>query len=240
MTTRRALLPAALIGGVLLAGCASTGGNPKDPWEGYNRAMYAFNDAVDRAVVKPVAKGYQRAAPLPVRVGVGNFFGNLGDAWTGVNNLLQGKLVDGASDFGRVAINSTVGILGFFDVATPIGLQRHDEDFGQTLGKWGVGDGPYVVLPIFGPKTLRDTAGFGVDTAVDPVGHRDHDVALRNTATGLRLIHQRAELLPAEAVIDQAATDRYAYIRDAYLQRRLSLIHDGRPPRERFDDEFVE
>lgn len=218
----------------LLSGCATTSGNPKDPWEGYNRAMYGFNDAVDRAVLKPVARGYDAAAPLPVRVGVGNFFGNLGDAWTGVNNLLQGKVGDGVSDFGRVLVNSTAGILGFFDVATPIGLERHDEDFGQTLGKWGVGDGPYFVLPLFGPRTLRDAAGFGIDTLVDPVGHRDEQVALRNSLMGLRLVHLRAELLPAEQVIDQAATDRYAYLRDAYLQRRLSLIHDGNPPREHF------
>lgn len=230
---------AGLLGVLVLTGCASTANNPKDPWEGYNRAMYSFNDTVDRAVVKPVAKGYDAAAPLPVKVGVGNFFGNIGDVWVGVNNLMQGKVVAGASDFGRVLVNTSVGILGFFDVATPLGLERHEEDFGQTLGKWGVGDGPYVVLPIFGPKTLRDTAGFGVDTLVDPLGHKDNDthIAERNSAMGLRLIHGRAELLPAEKVIDDAATDRYAYLRDAYLQRRLSLIHDGNPPRERFDEE---
>lgn len=230
---------AGLLGALVLTGCASTANNPKDPWEGYNRAMYSFNDTVDRAVIKPVAKGYDAAAPLPVKVGVGNFFGNIGDVWVGVNNLLQGKVVAGASDFGRVLVNTSVGILGFFDVASPLGLERHEEDFGQTLGRWGVGDGPYVVLPIFGPKTLRDTAGFGVDTLVDPVGHKDNDthVAERNSAIGLRLIHARAELLPAEKVIDDAATDRYAYLRDAYLQRRLSLIHDGNPPRERFDEE---
>lgn len=230
---------AVLLGALVLTGCASTANNPKDPWEGYNRAMYTFNDTVDRAVVKPVAKGYDAAAPLPVKVGVGNFFGNIGDVWVGVNNLLQGKVVAGASDFGRVLVNTSVGILGFFDVASPLGLERHEEDFGQTLGKWGVGDGPYVVLPIFGPKTLRDTAGFGVDTLADPLGHKDNDsyIAERNSAMGLRLIHARAELLPAEKVIDDAATDRYAYLRDAYLQRRLSLIHDGNPPRERFDEE---
>lgn len=230
---------AGLLGALVLTGCASTANNPKDPWEGYNRAMYSFNDTVDRAVVKPVAKGYDAAAPLPVKVGVGNFFSNIGDVWVGVNNLMQGKVVAGVSDFGRVLVNTSVGILGFFDVATPLGLERHEEDFGQTLGKWGVGDGPYVVLPIFGPKTLRDTAGFGVDTLVDPLGHKDNDthIAERNSAIGLRLIHGRAELLPAEKVIDDAATDRYAYLRDAYLQRRLSLIHDGNPPRERFDEE---
>jgi len=230
---------AGLLGALVLTGCASTANNPKDPWEGYNRAMYSFNDTVDRAVVKPVAKGYEAAAPLPVKVGVGNFFGNIGDVWVGVNNLLQGKVVAGASDFGRVLVNTSVGILGFFDVASPLGLERHEEDFGQTLGRWGVGDGPYVVLPVFGPKTLRDTAGFGVDTLVDPLGHKDNDthIAERNSAMGLRLIHARAELLPAEKVIDDAATDRYAYLRDAYLQRRLSLIHDGNPPRERFDEE---
>lgn len=230
---------AGLLGALVLTGCASTANNPKDPWEGYNRAIYSFNDTVDRALVKPVAKGYDAAAPLPVKVGVGNFFGNIGDVWVGVNNLLQGKVVAGASDFGRVLVNTSVGILGFFDVASPLGLERHEEDFGQTLGKWGVGDGPYVMLPIFGPKTLRDTAGFGVDSLADPLGHRDNDrhIAERNSAMGLRLIHARAELLPAEKVIDDAATDRYAYLRDAYLQRRLSLIHDGNPPRERFDEE---
>lgn len=226
-----------LLAAMTLSGCATTGGNPKDPWEGYNRAMYSFNDTVDRAVLKPVAQGYDAVAPMPVRVGVGNFFGNIGDVWVGVNNLLQGKVVAGASDFGRVVVNSTVGVLGFFDVATPLGLEKHEEDFGQTLGTWGVGDGPYVVLPFFGPKTLRDTAGFGVDTVADLVGDRDIDIAARNTAMGVRLIHTRAELLPAEKVLDEAATDRYAYLRDAYLQRRLSLIHDGNPPRERFDDE---
>ena len=226
-----------LLAAMTLSGCATTGGNPKDPWEGYNRAMYSFNDTVDRAVLKPVAQGYDAVAPMPVRIGVGNFFGNIGDVWVGVNNLLQGKVVAGASDFGRVVVNSTVGILGFFDVATPLGLEKHEEDFGQTLGTWGVGDGPYVVLPFFGPKTLRDTAGFGVDTVADLIGDRDIDIATRNTAIGVRLIHTRAELLPAEKVLDEAATDRYAYLRDAYLQRRMSLIHDGNPPRERFDEE---
>ena len=223
-----------------LSGCASipegVGTSPQDPWERYNRHMDAFNDGLDRAVIKPAAQAYDAVTPLPVRVLVNNFLGNIGDIWVGVNSLMQGKVGDGASDFGRVLVNSTVGILGFFDVATPLGLQRHNEDFGQTLGVWGVGDGPYVVLPFFGPRTVRDSGGLVADTLADPVGQDDH-VRLRNSVTGLRVLETRAEFLPADKVIEQAATDRYAYLRDAYLQRRRSLIYDGRPPREDWFEE---
>jgi phospholipid-binding lipoprotein MlaA len=225
-----------LLAGALLSGCASipegVGSSPQDPWERYNRHMDAFNDGLDRALIKPAAQAYDAAMPLPVRVVAGNFLGNLADAWVGVNSLLQGKVGDGASDFGRVLVNSTVGILGFFDVATPLGLERHNEDFGQTLGTWGVGDGPYVVLPFFGPRTVRDSGGLLVDTLADPLTHQDDHIRLRNTISAVRLLETRAEFLPADKVIEQAATDRYAYLRDAYLQRRRSLIYDGRPPRE--------
>lgn len=217
----------------LLGGCA-TSGNPKDPIEGFNRAMYGFNEVVDKAVIKPVAQGYDAVLPSPVRTGVTNFFGNIADFFIGVNNLLQGKPDQAASDLGRVLVNSTVGILGIFDVATSAGLEKHEEDFGQTFGRWGVGDGAYVVLPFFGPRTVRDTAGLVVDVAADPVGNIDH-VPTRNTLLALRIVDTRADLLPADKVIEEAALDKYAYVRDGYLQRRLNLIHDGNPPREKMD-----
>ncbi len=228
---RSAVLVVALAG--LLGGCA-TSGNPKDPIEGFNRAMYGFNEAVDTVVIKPVAQGYDYVLPSPVRTGVTNFFGNLADLFIGVNNLLQGKPEQAVSDLGRVLINSTVGILGLFDVATPAGLEKHEEDFGQTFGRWGVGNGAYVVLPIVGPRTVRDTAGFLVDGAVDPVANVSH-VPTRNALLALRLIDTRADLLPADKVIEEAALDKYSYVRDGYLQRRRSLVYDGNAPREAND-----
>ncbi|WP_018411857.1 MlaA family lipoprotein [Methyloversatilis thermotolerans] len=221
--------------GVVLTGCA-TSGNPKDPIEGFNRAVFSFNETVDKAVIKPVAQGYDFITPQPVQTGVSNFFGNIADLWIGINNLLQGKPGDALSDAGRVLVNSTLGILGLFDVASDMGLEKHDEDFGQTLGRWGVGDGAYVVLPILGPRTVRDTFGVAADIYVDPVRDADGHRGYRNTAIVLRAIDQRASLLKAEDAIEAAALDKYAYIRDAYLQRRRSLIHDGNPPREKDDD----
>lgn len=217
----------------LLGGCA-TSGNPKDPIEGFNRAMYGFNDALDTVLIKPVAQGYDYAMPAPLRTGVTNFFGNIADFFIGVNNLLQGKPDQAASDVGRVAVNTTIGILGLFDWATPMGLEKHEEDFGQTFGRWGVGDGAYVVLPFYGPRTVRDTAGLVLDAAADPVSHIDH-IPTRNTLLALRIVDARADLLPADKVIEEAALDKYAYIRDGYLQRRKNLIHDGNPPREKQD-----
>jgi phospholipid-binding lipoprotein MlaA len=214
----------------LLSGCA-TSGNPKDPIEGFNRAMFAFNEGLDTVLIKPVAQGYDAVLPTPVRTGVTNFFGNIADLFIGVNNLLQGKPDQAASDLGRVVVNSTVGILGLFDVATEAGLEKHEEDFGQTFGRWGAGDGAYVVIPVFGPRTVRDTAGLILDVAVDPVGNIDH-VATRNASVALRMIDTRADLLPADKVIAEAALDKYAYVRDGYLQRRRNLIHDGNPPRQ--------
>jgi phospholipid-binding lipoprotein MlaA len=225
---RTALLAAALAG--MLGGCA-TSGNPKDPVEGFNRAMFAFNEGLDTVLIKPVAKGYDAVLPTPVRTGVTNFFGNIADLFIGVNNLLQGKPGQAASDIGRVLINSTVGILGIFDVATEAGLEKHEEDFGQTFGRWGVGDGAYVVLPFFGPRTVRDTVGLVLDIKADPVANVD-DVSTRNWLLALRIVDTRADLLPADKVIEEAALDKYSYIRDGYLQRRRNLIHDGNPPRE--------
>ena len=220
----------ALAAAGLMAGCA-TSGNPKDPIEGFNRAMFAFNEGLDTAIIKPVATGYDAVLPSPVKTGVTNFFGNIEDVFIGVNNLLQGKIPAAASDFGRFLINSTVGILGLIDWASDAGLEKHDEDFGQTFGRWGVGNGAYVVIPIFGSRTARDTVGLVLDSAVDPVG--DHKPrGTRNAALVLRLVNKRANLLPADKVVEEAALDKYSYMRDAYLQRRRNLIHDGNPPRE--------
>ncbi|MEZ5612311.1 MAG: VacJ family lipoprotein [Rhodocyclaceae bacterium] len=220
---------------LLAGGCASTSQNPDDPFEPYNRAMFGFNEAVDKAAIKPLARGYDEVAPLPVKSGVGNFFGNVGDIWIGFNNLLQGKAGDAFNDAGRVLINSTVGILGVFDVASELGLEKHDEDFGQTLGVWGVGEGAYFVVPFFGPRTLRDTAVLPIDLAGDNVWAID-SVATRNALTGLRLIHTRAALLGVDKTLEEGTLDKYAYARDFYLQQRRYKVYDGHPPREDFDD----
>ncbi len=214
----------------LLAGCASSG-NPKDPIEGFNRAMFAFNEGLDSVIIKPVATGYEAVLPSPVRTGVTNFFGNIADLLIGVNNLLQGKGAEGFSDIGRVVINSTVGLLGIFDVASEAGLEKHNEDFGQTFGRWGVGSGAYVVIPVFGPRTARDTAGLILDVAADPLMQLNPN-ADRNVLLVLRTVNERANLLPADKVVEEAALDKYSYIRDAYLQRRRNLIYDGNAPRE--------
>lgn len=212
----------------LLGGCA-TSGNSKDPIEGFNRAMYAFNEGVDKVLIKPAAQGYDAVLPSPVRTGVTNFFDNIADFFIGVNNLLQGKPAHAVSDLGRVLVNTTVGLLGVLDVATELGMEKHEEDFGQTFGRWGVGDGAYVVLPFFGSRTARDTVGLVLDVAADPVTHVGH-VPTRNTLLALRIIDTRADLLPADKVIEEAALDKYSYVRDGYLQRRRNLVHDGNPP----------
>lgn len=221
----------ALLISLVLSACASTGTNPVDPWEGVNRKVFAANDALDTYALKPVAKGYQAAVPLPARTQVSNFFGNIEDIWIGTNNLLQGKGRAGLSDFGRFAVNSTFGILGFFDVATEVGLEKHEEDFGQTLAVWGVGDGPFVMLPLFGPSTLRDTAARLPDTFADAVRYVP-SIPLRNSLTGTRAVNTRSQLLGADDALDQAALDKYGYLRDFYLKRRRNQIFDGHPPRE--------
>jgi len=222
-------LLAAVQAGVL-GGCASSG-SAKDPAEGFNRAMFAFNEGLDTVVIKPVAKGYDAAMPIPARTGVGNFFGNIADIFIAVNDLLQGKPSDAGSDVGRFLVNSTAGILGFIDVASEMGLDKHEEDFGQTFGRWGAESGAYVVLPFFGPRTVRDTGGLVLDVATDPVSNIRH-VPTRNSFVALRIVNDRAALLPADKVIEEAALDKYAYVRDAYLQRRRNLVYDGNPPRE--------
>ena len=227
----RTALMALLVAGTL-GGCATTGSvaSNQDPAEGFNRAMFAFNEGMDRLLVRPVAKGYEFVLPGPVRTGVSNFFANIADVFIGVNDLLQGKPREAGTDFGRFLINSTVGVVGLVDVASDLGLEKHDEDFGQTFGRWGAGPGPYVVLPVFGPRNIRDGAGLAADMTVDPLGSIDR-VAVRNSLAGLRYVSDRTALLPADKVIEEAALDKYAYVRDGYLQIRRFKVHDGNPPR---------
>lgn len=229
-------LCAALLLAVAVAGCATSGDNPRDPLEPLNRAVFAFNDRVDGAVLKPVAKGYRAVLPGFVRTGISNFFSNVEDVWICINDLLQGKLQRGFEDFGRVFFNSTFGIVGVFDFASDVGMRKNNEDFGQTLGWWGVGSGPYLVLPLLGPSTVRDGFAFLVDTQADLVW-RIEDVSLRNAAVGIRFVGRRAELLDATSIIEQAALDKYAFVREASLQRRRNLVYDGYPPREKDDDD---
>jgi phospholipid-binding lipoprotein MlaA len=220
----------------LAAGCASTGADrdPRDPLEPMNRAIYGFNDAVDEAIARPVATAYRDIVPDPLRNYVRNFFGNIADVFIGANNLLQGKVADGLQDWARFAFNSVFGVFGINDIASEMGFEKHNEDFGQTFGRWGAGDGPYLVLPILGSSTVRDGAGTVLDLYVDPVSDI-RPISLRNSAVALRLTAARADLLEASRILEQAALDRYVFQRDAYLQRRRSLIYDGRPPREKFD-----
>jgi phospholipid-binding lipoprotein MlaA len=224
----------AVIGMALLSTGCATSGNPKDPIEGFNRAMFAINDGVDQAVLRPVAVGYDTVLPSPVKQGVTNFFGNIGDVFTAVNNILQGKVADGVSDFGRVLLNSTVGLFGLIDVASDVGMEKHDEDFGQTFGRWGAGSGAYVVLPLMGPSSVRDVLGSVVDSNTSLIP-QVNDVSVRNSLMALNLIDKRAGFLAADKVVEAAALDKYSYVRDAYLQRRNNLVHDGNPPRERED-----
>lgn len=226
-------IPLAAILVVLASGCATVSGppNPADPWEGYNRGAYDFNDAVDRAVLKPVAQVYAQDMPPFAQEGVSNFFENLKDLGTGLNNLLQGKLPEGASDLARFGVNSVFGIAGLWDVATPMGLEKHNEDFGQTLGAWGVPPGPYFVIPFLGPSTLRDAPARYVDPSF-AYNRGIDEVALRNSLFGLDVVRTRAGLLKAERIVDEAALDKYSFTRDAWLQRRRHQVFDGRPPRE--------
>lgn len=234
----RLLLPALV---VVTAGCATTQeivDTGHDPFEPYNRTMHAFNDLLDRVLLKPLAEGYKEITPEPVDESVSNFFANLGDVVNALNNLLQFKFEAALNDTARVVYNTTFGIGGLFDVATRFGLPKHNEDFGQTLGHWGVGEGYYLVLPVLGPSTTRDAFGLVVDYQANPVTHlepRSHRYALR----ALEGIDTRADLLRAERALGEAALDPYLFMRDAYLQRRRNLVYDGDPPRPTFDpDEF--
>jgi phospholipid-binding lipoprotein MlaA len=219
---------------LLVAGCAST--NPKDPFEQFNRAMFEFNDAVDQAAVKPAAEVYRTVLPSFVQTGIYNFFGNLGDVSTALNNLLQGKLADGMSDVMRVAVNTMFGLGGLLDIGSEAGLAKHREDFGQTLGAWGLSSGPYVVLPVLGSSTLRDVGALPLDWAADPWRYTT-PVNARNTGTVLRILDLRASVLDASNLIEEAALDRYQFVRDAYMQRRESKVNDGELSKSVYDDE---
>ncbi len=212
----------------LLAACAThPSSNPSDPLEPFNRSITRFNDGLDTAVLRPVAVAYREALPSPVRSGVQNFFGNLGDVWSVVNHLMQLRLQDGMEGFMRVSVNTFFGIGGLFDVATEFGIQRHKQDFGQTLGRWGVPAGPYVVLPLFGPSTLRDAAALPIDARANRAGEI-RDVPARNSLYTLQVINRRAELLRATDLLDGMALDKYSFTRDAYLQYRKRSIYPER------------
>ena len=211
---------ALVLGAVLLAGCASgPGAHPDDPLEPYNRSMARFNDGVDEAVLKPVATAYKDAVPSPVRTGVNNFFGNLGDVWSFVNNVLQLRPEEALSSLVRFNVNTVFGLGGVLDIASEMGVERNRQDFGLTLGRWGVPTGPYLVLPLLGPSTVRDTVALPVDMQASLVGQVD-PVAARNTLYALRAVDTRASLLGAGAVLEGAALDKYSFTRDVFLRVR--------------------
>jgi phospholipid-binding lipoprotein MlaA len=219
----------------LLSGCAATGKDPRDPWESYNRRITDFNVALDENVLEPVAKGYQMVFPGVLRSGINNFFGNLSDVWSTANNLLQAKPRETAASLLRVSINSTLGLLGVIDVATELDIQRHREDFGQTLGRWGVAPGPYLVLPVLGPSTLRDAAALPVDWKGDLLNSAG--AKIQAPLSVLRVVDLRANFLGAGNVLEAAALDKYTFIREAYLQRRRGSAPPSAAtePEERYD-----
>lgn len=238
MSRRLPLAPAALaLALVLMTGCATTTGNgaarsPHDPAEGFNRVMFGFNEAMDSMLVMPAASVYRAAVPSVLRSGIGNFFGNLADIWSAVNHLLQGKVKGAAETALRVGVNSTFGFAGLLDVASEAQLPRQSEDFGQTLGRWGVGAGPYVVLPVFGPSSLRDTAARPVDMWADPSRWLLREPRDSNASAIWQRLQFRAELLDTTRAIDNAAVDKYILVRDGYLARRRNQVYDGDPPEE--------
>ncbi len=243
----RLTLAAATITALALGGCAtvpagdaasaSTGGvpsvvrvvNPKDPWEPWNRQVYAFNEAIDEAVLKPVATAYVKVMPEFARTTVANFFGNFGDAWSTVNHFLQGKVQTGLEMGMRVGLNSVFGLGGLLDIASEAGLERRDEDFGQTLGRWGLPAGPYLVWPILGPSSVRETAALPLDRGWSP-SLFINDGGVTAGLTGVQIVDTRARLLNASRLLGDVALDKYVFTRDAYLSRRRSLVYDGDPP----------
>jgi phospholipid-binding lipoprotein MlaA len=239
--TNMTRLSAAIVASVtlILAGCASrpeAKKDPRDPWEGFNRASYIFTDAVDRAVLKPTAKGYKAVAPQFVETGVSNFFSNLNQPTVIFNDLLQAKFRPAMNDTGRFLVNTTVGIGGLWDPASKFGLDRNDEDFGQTLGKWGVSSGPYLWIPLMGPATVRDGFGRVIDQVTDPVWYVERD-AIRYGLRGVNLIDSRARQLDLEETLE-STFDRYAFIRNAYLQQREYAVTDGNAPPPDFGEDF--
>jgi phospholipid-binding lipoprotein MlaA len=243
------LKPALIAAGLLTAGIACAQpveanpgqpparlAHPADPLEGFNRGVQRFNDGVDQAVLRPTAETYRKIVPDVVQTGVGNFFGNLRDGWSAVNHLLQGKPEPALNMTLRMAVNSTFGLAGLLDIATEAGIERKSEDFGQTLGVWGLPAGPYLVLPLMGPSSLRDLAGTVVDLQpATSIEYTDSTLAALSALT-LSVVHTRAGLLGATRMLDEMALDRYSFLRDVYLARRRSLVYDGNPPEEGKDE----
>ncbi len=221
-----------LVAALFVSACATSPeriNDPRDPLEPMNRVIYRFNSYVDKALIKPLAQGYRAITPDPVERGISNVFYNIDDVTSAVNNVLQFKMSRAGSDIGRIFINSTVGVLGFFDVATNVGLPSYKEDFGQTLGYWGLESGAYVVLPFLGPSTMRDNLGWVGDVVTDPLINIRED-RIYWGLIGMRLVNQRAKYLATGEILEDSALDTYAFLRDAYLQRRESQVHDGNPP----------
>lgn len=240
---RLAVWAAFCVGFALLQGCstlgAKTAGERLDPWENWNRKVFTFNEKLDEKVLKPVAVGYSNVVPRPVRNSVDNFFGNAADAWSAVNNFLQGKVSNGFHDVIRFGTNTIFGLGGTLDVATEFGLDHQYEDFGQTLGAWGFGQGAYIVWPVLGPSSVRESVALPFDRSVTPA-LVIHDGAVKWEITGLQLVNTRAGLLGASKVLDDIALDKYTFVRDAYLQRRRSLVYDGDPPPPKDDGRAVD
>ena len=232
----RVLAVVAIAASLVLGGCATVQqarggpGQKLDPWESWNRKVFAFNEGLDKYVLKPVATGYANVVPQPVRRGVDNFFANAADAWSAVNDILQGKGQAAFEDVVRVTTNSFFGIGGIFDVASEMGIERHKEDFGQTLGRWGFAPGPYIVWPLLGPSTLRDSVGLPLDLYAGSPGWAIHDTGWQWGVGTLHLINSRSNLLSAGDLLNDISLDKYTFVRDAYLQRRRSLVNDGEDP----------
>jgi phospholipid-binding lipoprotein MlaA len=231
---RRAGLMPAIIGFCLISGCA-TGptANPTDPLEPFNRKMFAVNESVDKAVLKPVAQGYRAVTPQPIRTGVSNFFDNLEDLWSAVNSALQLRPQNTVENLMRFGVNTVFGLGGVLNVANEMGIERHSEDLGKTLGRWGVPSGPFLVMPLFGPSTLRDSTTILLENKYDPVA-QINNVPTRNSLTALRLVDTRTGLLRLGDLLDEAALDKYSFTRDAFLQRRRAEIY--RPGQEKEDE----
>lgn len=225
-----------------LSGCAHVGTKDSsaaasiDPWENWNRKVFSFNEALDKNVLEPVATTYVDVVPQPVRTGVNNFFGNVADAWSAVNNFLQGKLGNGLHDVMRVGTNTVLGFGGLLDIASEAGLDAQREDFGQTLGRWGFAPGPYVVWPLFGPSSVRESFALPLDRYAT-ASTLFSDTPTQVSLMALELVDTRASLLGATRMLDDIALDKYSFVRGAYLQRRQSLVYDGDPPLESYEDE---
>lgn len=229
----------AVLAVMLMSGCASVApSHPADPLESINRPIFRFNEKLDDWALKPAATGYVKVVPSPVRSGVKNFLGNIEDAWSFVNSALQAKPEGVGQNMGRVLVNTFLGVGGIFDLATPAGIERQDEDFGQTLAVWGVPRGPYLMLPLLGPSTVRDGVGQGVWMLASPMNQASNDVSY--SALALKVLDSRVRLLDVDQIVSDAATDRYSFIRSAYLQRREYLIHDGEVVPQREDDDAPE